>query len=220
MLSAPVKSAKRISSIFSLGSNRDHNDSAASSPQPSPHLPDHSPEHHNQLQPDHQPSPQPTNGAHSPNGDAVGSAPSNRNITPASVPDLDLESPLPPPPSLLDINQDLADSANSPSDNGTNGRGRRRSSASRPRSSGGLSISDLPLPVPRPRTPSSNSAAKRRSWMPGFSSRSESMEIKAAAASTPNAWIAGLDQKVSYDLDPLSRGDQVCNGRLFLYHSP
>lgn len=30
---------------------------------------------------------------------------------------------------------------------------------------------------------------------------------------TSGAWIAGLDQRIAYDLDPLAHGEQVC--RLF-----
>lgn len=62
----------------------------------------------------------------------------------------------------------------------------------------------------RPGTPNSH---RRKSWMPGWS-RPGSMDIKPAsptlATGAPAAWIAGLEQKVVYDLDPLSRGEQVC----------
>lgn len=47
--------------------------------------------------------------------------------------------------------------------------------------------------------------------MPGMGARSRasSVDKRPAAATAPSAWIAGLDQKVVYDLGPLLRGEQV-----------
>jgi hypothetical protein len=47
--------------------------------------------------------------------------------------------------------------------------------------------------------------------MPGMGARSRasSVDKRPAAAASPSAWIAGLDQKVMYDLGPLLRGEQV-----------
>jgi hypothetical protein len=44
--------------------------------------------------------------------------------------------------------------------------------------------------------------------MPGRS-RASSIDKRPLAPQLPAAWIAGLDQKVVYDLSPLSRGEQV-----------
>lgn len=180
MLSAPVKSAKRISSLFSLGSkDRDSQNSPVS-----PGFQETANRRRS--------SSKPTRHVSTPN--AVFSS------EPRTMPDpLDLES-LPPPPSLLAVNHDLASSApSSPSDARPRSRGR---DMSRPSSSVGLAIPGS-NPDSRPSTPS-----KRRSWMPGRS-RASSIDKRPLAPQLPAAWIAGLDQKVVYDLSPLSRGEQV-----------
>lgn len=189
MLSAPVKSAKRISSLFSLGSkDRDSQSSSASSPVLN--------SAENPIDKRRQSSSKPTRHVSTPN--AVFSS------EPRTIPDnLDMES-LPPPPSLLAVNQDLANSA--PSSPGSRPQSRGRD-MSRPSSSAGLAIPGS-TPDSRPSTPSS----KRRSWMPGRS-RASSID-KRQTPMLPAAWIAGLDQKVVYDLGPLSRGEQVCIHKL------
>ena len=191
MLSAPVKSAKRISSLFSLGSNKD---SVSSSPV-SPGF---------KSSPDQVPQ------------DASRPRSASRPTRIVSQPNLDssndhfnLDEPLPPPPSLLAVNQDLASSPTSGPDGRPQSRGRRRSS-SRPASAAGLFVpggSDS-----RPSTPS-----KRRSWIPGRA-RASSVDTRGTlmpASPQPQppssgAWIAGLDQRIAYDLNPLAQGEQVC----------
>lgn len=184
MLSAPVKSAKRISSLFSLGSkDRESQSSVASSPVLN--------SSENVSDKRSRSSSKPTRHVSTPN--AVYAS------EPRTMPDsLDMES-LPPPPSLLEVNQDLANSVPSSPIGRPQSRGR---DMSRPSSSAGLTIPGS-NPDSRPSTPS-----KRRSWMPGRS-RASSTD-KRPAAMLPAAWIAGLDQKVVYDLGPLSRGEQVC----------
>ncbi|KAJ5551730.1 hypothetical protein N7461_006428 [Penicillium sp. DV-2018c] len=189
MLSAPVKSAKRISSLFSLGSkDRDSQTSPVTSPalKSSENLP---------LDKRRRSNSRPTRHVSTPN--AVFS-PSE----PRTMPDkLDLEG-LPPPPSLLAVNSDLASSAPSSPVGRPQSRGREMS---RPSSSAGLAIPGS-NPDSRPSTPS-----KRRSWMPGRS-RASSMDKRSnppPSPMLPAAWIAGLDQKVVYDLGPLSRGEQI-----------
>jgi len=178
MLSAPVKSAKRISSLFSLGSkDRDSQSSPVS-----PGFPE--------TEKRRRSSSRPTRHVSTPN--AVFSSEPRTMPTP-----LDMES-LPPPPSLLAVNQDLASSAPSSPVARPQSRGREMS---RPSSSVGLAIPGS-NPDSRPSTPS-----KRRSWMPGRS-RASSVD-KRPTPMLPAAWIAGLDQKVVYDLSPLSRGEQV-----------
>ena len=61
--------------------------------------------------------------------------------------------------------------------------------------------------------------------MPGGWSRPESMTVEPAKPAVPNAWIAGLDQKLPYDLGPLSKGEQISElwneqGDTFVYLFP
>lgn len=193
MLSAPVKSAKRISSLFSLGTNKDQNGPG------SPASPGFPPSDISQDRRRRRSSSRPTRHVSTPN--TVFSEP--RTMPNASPMDrFDLDS-LPPPPSLLSVNHDLARSApSSPVDSRPRSRGRE---LSRPSSSAGLAIPGT-APDSRPSTPS-----KRRSWMPGMSgrSRASSVDKRPPQPMLPAAWIAGLDQKVVYDMGPLSRGEQV-----------
>ncbi|PWY64052.1 choriogenin Hminor [Aspergillus heteromorphus CBS 117.55] len=194
MLSAPVKSAKRISSLFSLGSNRDS--SIPSSPA-SPNLPKPSPD---QTPHDTRPrsASRPIRAASNPHSDY---ADARTPVSPIPNDGFDLDEPLPPPPSLLAVNQDLANSTpNSPDGRPQSSRGR---SGSRPSSSAGLFVPGAG-PDSRPSTPSS----KRRSWMPGRA-RASSVDPRANNAASPSAWIAGLEQKIMYDLEPLARGEQI-----------
>ncbi|CEN62907.1 hypothetical protein ASPCAL09535 [Aspergillus calidoustus] len=191
MLSAPVKSAKRISSLFSLGSNKD-----ASTPSPprSPSVP--------KLSPDQMPQDKRRRSSSRPARLASNPVPNfSQPMSPiARDTDLDLDSPLPPPPSLLAVNQDLADSAANSPDGRPQSRGRRLSS-SRPSSSAGLAVPGSG-PDSRPGTPS-----KRRSWMPGRA-RASSIDARASPQ-LPGAWIAGLEHKIPYDMGPLGRGEQI-----------
>lgn len=197
MLSAPAKSAKRISSLFSLGSAKDNGSST--SPSASPRL---------KTTPDHvgqdrvRSNSRPTRHVSSPQVLSSETRPVQQ--TPGALDDLDLNSPLPPPPSLLAVNQDLADTAGNSPDGRPQSRGR-----SRPSSSGGLAPPGSG-PIPRPGTPSESKASKRRSWMPGRS-RASSVDNRANNTNNqmPNAWVAGLDQKVPYDIGPLLRGEPV-----------
>ncbi|KAJ5901763.1 hypothetical protein N7495_002291 [Penicillium taxi] len=194
MLSAPVKSAKRISSLFSLGHHKDQSTS------PSPNSPafqtsgDGTQNEHQRNQS------RPTRHVSTPN--AILSEP--RTVPDAEMEAFDLAG-LQPPPSLLAVNQDLANSTpSSPTDSRPGSRS--RGDARRPMSSAGLAIPGS-TPDSLPDTPSS----RRRSWMPGMTgrSRASSVDKRSPAPNSPGAWIAGLDQKVPYDLGPLSRGDQI-----------
>ncbi|KAA8651643.1 hypothetical protein EYZ11_003910 [Aspergillus tanneri] len=211
MLSAPVKSAKRISSLFSLGSNKDTSiPSSPGSPVFSKPSPDQLPQ--DALR----------------SSSRISRFASNPHVVDHTEPlplspnpndNYDLDTPLPPPPSLLAVNQDLANSAsNSPDTGRPQSRGRLRSS-SRPSSSAGLFVPGSG-PDSRPGTPS-----KRRSWLPGRA-RASSVDTRPSANSQlPSAWIAGLDQKILYDLGPLARGEQVPelwneNGDTYVYLFP
>ncbi|KAL3468169.1 hypothetical protein BJX64DRAFT_246981 [Aspergillus heterothallicus] len=193
MLSAPVKSAKRISSLFSLGSNKDRDVSNPSPPR-SPSVPKPSP--------DQIPQDKRRRSSSRPARIASNPVPNfSQPMSPVPRDDFDLDSPLPPPPSLLAVNQDLADSAPNSPDGRPQSRGRRLSS-SRPSSSAGLAVPGSG-PDSRPGTPS-----KRRSWMPGRA-RASSIDARASPQQLPGAWIAGLEHKIPYDMGPLGRGEQI-----------
>jgi hypothetical protein len=190
MLSAPVKSAKRISSLFSLGSHKEQNSNGSQAPPSGLNSPsDFSQDRRRRS------SSRPTRHVSTPNA-LYSSEP--RTVPPPEPFDL------PPPPSLLSVNHDLATSAPSSPIDRPGSRGRDMS-MSRPSSSAGLAIPGS-APDSRPSTPS-----KRRSWMPGMGARSRagSMDRRVPPSMLPGAWIAGLDQKVVYDMGPLSRGEQV-----------
>lgn len=196
MLSAPVKSAKRISSLFSLGS---HKDSSVST---SPVSPGFSPDQGPQDASRPRTASRPTRIVSQPNLDV---SDSRLARSPGPNDGFDLDDPLPPPPSLLAVNQDLASTSSSSPDGRPQSRGRRRSN-SRPASAAGLFVPGSGADS-RPSTPS-----KRRSWIPGRV-RASSVDTRVPPASPqpqmPSAWIAGLDQKIVYDLEPLARGEQV-----------
>ncbi|OJJ45635.1 hypothetical protein ASPZODRAFT_152671 [Penicilliopsis zonata CBS 506.65] len=198
MLSAPVKQAKRISSLFSLGSHsqKDQGSSNNSSPVGSPGLvkgsPDQLPRDQQQQHQQHhrRSSSRHTRGGTSPHVDPTEP---RTIVSPGPIDQLDLDSPLQPPPSLLALNQDLADTSGTGPDGRPQSRGRSSSA-------GGLFVPGTG-PDSRPGTPS-----KRRSWMPG---RMRASSMDRRVQQMPNAWIAGLDQKVPYELDPLVRGQQI-----------
>lgn len=197
MLSAPAKSAKRISSLFSLGNANNNNNNSSKDPSPSPQSPGF---------------PKPTD---QPRRDRRRSL-SRIALRHVSAPNLDqssprtdnyaLENPLPPPPSLLSVNQDLAGNTNNSPDSRPQSRGRRRTLV-RPASSHSLAVPGSTGGDSGMSTPS-----KRRSWMLPGRNRASSMDTRLPPSSPklPGAWIAGLDQKIVYDLDPLSKGEQVC----------
>lgn len=203
MLSAPVRSAKRISSLFSLVSNKD----ASPSSPVSPSLPKHSPDQYPQdVQQRPRSSSRPARLVSNPQSDYS----DTRSIrTTGPIDHFDLDEPLPPPPSLLAVNQDLANSVNNSPDGRPQSRGRE---GRRPSSSGGLFVPGTG-PDSRPGTPS-----KRRSWIPG---RARASSVDARPQNTnshmPSAWIAGLDQKILYDVGPLIRGEQVCRCLFLLF---
>ncbi|CBF88796.1 hypothetical protein AN0781.2 [Aspergillus nidulans FGSC A4] len=195
MLSAPVKSAKRISSLFSLGSHKDA--SSPTSPRspslsrPSPDQSSHDTRPRSSSRPARLSSaPAVPNFSHP--GHGASPSPMKDNFE-------DLDAPLPPPPSLYAVNSDLAESTSNSPDGRPQSRGRRLSS-SRPGSSGGLAVPSGP--DSRPGTPS-----KRRSWMPGRA-RASSIDVRSSPQ-LPSAWIAGLEHKILYDMGPLGRGEQI-----------
>lgn len=176
MLSAP-NTARRISSLFNLKGNRDS--AASSTSSGSPKL---SPD--NRLTADHRrarsQSRPAVRHASSPQPNSADARPRTSH---GPIEPFDLDAPLPPPPSLLTVNQDLDDPSS------------QRSSHSRQGSA---------------------SHNRRRSWMPSRASMSIPRQDMVATQPEPedphhgfDAWIAGLEQKIPYDLEALTRGDQV-----------
>lgn len=189
MLSAPVKSARRISSLFNMKTNRDSASSSTSSGSPK-QMPSntHLSVDHRRARSHSRPA---VRHASSPQPHSTEARPTTSH---GFDPDhLDLNSPLPPPPSLYAINQDLGDSGPSQRSHS------RSASATRG-------------PGARSRTPDPHSHQRRRSWMPG---KANSIVIDAPAVGDQHdlnafdAWVAGLDQKIPYDLARLMQGEQV-----------
>ncbi|KAL1962382.1 hypothetical protein VTN77DRAFT_9721 [Rasamsonia byssochlamydoides] len=193
MLSAPVKSARRISSLLNLGSNRDsrslkpqQKDSPDLSAQPSGRA---------------RSSSRPARHASAPQPNSTESRPKTSS---GPIDPLDLNDPLPPPPSLLAVNKALSEGGDS-----------------RP---GSRDSSPALAPPSRPGTPGESHPrlSKRKSWMPGKLRSPSSMDVRVHEY---EAWVAGLDQKIPYDLGPLSRGEVITElwneqGDTFVYLFP
>ncbi|KUL85563.1 hypothetical protein ZTR_08033 [Talaromyces verruculosus] len=171
MLSAPVKSARRISSLFNMKTNRDSASSSTSSGSPK-QMPSntHLSVDHRRARSHSRPA---VRHASSPQPHSTEARPTTSH---GYDPDhLDLNSPLPPPPSF------------------------RSASATRG-------------PGARSKTPDPHSHQRRRSWMPG---KANSIVFDAPVASEQydlnafDAWVAGLDQKIPYDLARLMQGEQI-----------
>ncbi|KAH8698975.1 hypothetical protein BGW36DRAFT_358483 [Talaromyces proteolyticus] len=191
MLSAP-NTARRISSLFNLKTNRESAASSTSSgsPKQSPDrylAPDHRrARSHSRPAVRHASSPQPN----------IGESEGRPRTSHGAIEPLDLDTPLPPPPSLLSINQDLDDP------------GSQRGSHSR---QGSRSSSPGPSKSFDPR-----SHNRRKSWMLGKGSVSlprpdtgiPRLEVEDPYSGV-DAWIAGLEQKIPYELEALTRGDRV-----------
>lgn len=196
MLSAPVKSARRISSLFNMKSNRDSTSSSTSSGSPK-QMPanSHLAVDHKRARSHSRPA---VRHASSPQPHSTGTRPTTSYGGVHDPDHFDLNTPLPPPPSLTAINQDLNDSGPSSPQSSSHSRqsSRDTSATRRPRS--------------QSRVADTQGHNRRRSWMPG---KTNSIFMDAPDAGDPsdgiNAWVAGLDQKIPYDLQPLLRGDQV-----------
>ncbi|KAK2762139.1 hypothetical protein FQN54_001146 [Arachnomyces sp. PD_36] len=202
-----VKPGRRISSLLSIGSAKEAAAPRSSSASTSP------------------------NQSHSPNQGSVEEGGRNRLLRHSAsahnlssrAPVVDNDAPLLPPPSLVSVNQDLADSAN-------NGPGNRPRSAggSRPTSSGGLG-GPRPRPGSRPVSRGGDSRQNNRmSWfLGGKNSRRSSTEEDKPLKAPPkySAWVAGLLEEFPYDLNPLVNGEKIpelwdADGDTFVYLFP
>lgn len=191
MLSAPVKSARRISSLLTLGSNKD-NPASDDSQRLSPHLAPQERRRARSASTRHEPVPY----IH-----AEGTRPTTSS-GPARP--LDFNAPLPPPPSLLDVNQTLVDPSALTPPNQL--RRQSRDGSSRPSSRRNSSVGPSPPTVLHPSSRAGSPGnERRRSWV-SPKSRSTSIDARAMGFS---AWVAGLEQKIPYDLGALTRGEPV-----------
>ncbi|OKL64363.1 hypothetical protein UA08_01086 [Talaromyces atroroseus] len=197
MLSAPAKSARRISSLFNMKTNRDSTSSSTSSGSPK-QMPTNNTSGSTHLSADHtrarSHSRPAVRHASSPQPHSTASRPTTSHGGALEPDSLDLDAPLPPPPSLLDINQDLIEPGPSSSQPSHSRQGSRSTSAT---------------PAARSRTPDTLASHRRRSWMPG---KSNSVLLDGPDAGDQplfDAWVAGLDQKIPYDIASLVRGEQI-----------
>lgn len=193
-----VKPGKRISSLLSIGSAKEATSSRSSSGSTSPNPQKHSP---SQGSVD--------GGARKPR--VLRHSVSAHNLS-SRTPPVDNDAPLLPPPSLVSVNQDLADTANNPSGNRP-----RSAGGSRPTSSGGL----RPRSRPQSRAGTPGAEAKqnnRMSWFLGGkpNRRNSSEDAKLRKPAKHSAWVAGLPERYPYDLAPLVNGEKVCHFQLSL----
>ncbi|PGG97995.1 hypothetical protein GX51_07037 [Blastomyces parvus] len=207
MLSIPGKSAKRLSSLFSLGSSKDNqgDDGKASRDSSLPNTPpsyETSQYQHGQLQPpQNRTSPGPTlrhaASAQHLSTNSLG-LPSNRNVSaplPTQEPAHANDGDLPPPPPLNIINSDLPDSTGERRQSWSGGLSNMAGGLSRPVSRSGLLTA----------VSTDSRASKTRSWLPG-KGRVSSVDLNQPGRSM-RAWIAGPN--IEYDLNPLMSGEKV-----------
>lgn len=205
MLAAPAKSAKRLSSLFSLGSNRDaeeKNERTSSVSQPTsrrssagkpPVHPNHPP-----------PNPPLRHAASQQHLSTPGAGYAPRNVS-APLPreplrDDPLLPPLLPPPSLSTINADVADNS------GDSGR-KRQSWGGIPKLTSALSRPSSRAGPPQETGNQGSSHGRGLSWVPS-KSRGGSVD-STVPQSKMRAWIAGIEAEVPYDLAPLLGGEKV-----------
>ncbi|KAK2771646.1 hypothetical protein FQN52_005036 [Onygenales sp. PD_12] len=223
MLSVPSKSARRLSSLFSLGSSKEPSadgDSLPPNPPPYSEEPQEQPqppqESQTQTQTQTQLQPDPPQSDSPPAGPPLRHAASTQHLktNSLSVPlsNRNVSAPLPsdmasrdsddghllPPPSVAASQADSSDPSHTARD--------RRQSWS-----GGVvnMAAGLARPVSRIQSVVSSDAraAKTKSWVPG-KSRVNSMDVKPPPALL-RAWIAGAGEDIPYDIDPLTHGEKV-----------
>jgi hypothetical protein len=106
--------------------------------------------------------------------------------------------PLVPPPMIN------ADGLQGPQSTCSSGQASREGSRSRPTTPNMLTSYDN-LPSSRPQTPTSAKTSKKRSWLPGKSEKS----LVGQERHEPQAWIAGLKERIPYNLEPLINGEKA-----------
>lgn len=189
-----ISSARRIFSLLSIGSHKDPTTSPeSSSPLASPRLFQPSPK---QLAVDTKD--QSNSLPHSP----TVSSESHHHIRSVSAGDDDLNADLLPPPSLVTLNVPPSSPDGRP----------QSQTGSRPSSSaGGTPTGWRSLTCPG--TPADERLVNRRSRIPS-KSPTGSMDRRA---NRPDAWIAGIEPIIPYDIHALAGGEQVSIPRLIVF---
>ncbi|OJD14160.1 hypothetical protein AJ78_05466 [Emergomyces pasteurianus Ep9510] len=205
MLSLPAKSARRLSSLFSLGSSKDNDDDVRVLRHPTQQNPPPPPPYKEGQQRQHQqnyastgPNLRHAASAQHLSATSLGTPPSNRNVSaplPIQEPASDADSTLLPPPRLSTVNADLSDSAGERRQSWSGGRSNMASGFSRPASRSGLLSA----------VSTDSRSSKTRSWLPG-KGRLSSVDLNQPLPSM-RAWIAPLN--VEYNLTPLLNGEKV-----------
>ncbi|OJD20877.1 hypothetical protein ACJ73_07786 [Blastomyces percursus] len=207
MLSIPGKSARRLSSLFSLGSKDNHGDDGKDSRHSclqTPAPPYESVQvQHDQLRPQQNrtsssPSLRHAASAQHLSTNSLGRPPSNRNVSsplPIQEPVHDDDGNLPPPPPLNTVNSRLPDSTAERRQSWSGGLSNMTGGLSRPASRSGLLTA----------VSTDSRSSKTRSWLPGRS-RVSSVDLNQSQRSM-RAWIAG--RGIEYDLNPLVSGEKV-----------
>ena len=84
----------------------------------------------------------------------------------------------------------------------------REGSRSRPQTPVSLAPGGVAQSPSRSGTPNATKHNKRRSWLPGSSSKSDRSQVDHDV-NEPKAWIAGLKEHIPYDILPLLNGMKV-----------
>ena len=203
MASPLNRSAKKISSLFSLSNSRDESNSAISEPSSSSHNRESSQDF---LRADSASHATLAKSASNPNlsGHKTNAFINARRPMPPPISTVPL-SPLAPPPTLVNHGPPRSASCH---DSVRSRAASREGSRSRPPTPTVMAApGSTNSPVARAQnTPREGKVAKRHSWLLKKSGQGEDDTKKHE----PKAWIAGLRDHVPYDMSPVFRGERVC----------
>jgi hypothetical protein len=202
------KSAKKLSSLFSLGSTREDASSVVSHSSTSSHLrrpsqdwasPGPSPGSNGTLP---KSVSNPNFAGHMKNPSIASHWQMPPPISTAPFP------PLAPPPALVNYGAPgPASSHGSVRSRPSSQAGSREGSRSRPSTPNTMAPpSSTSSPMSRTQmTPKDSKISKRQSWLP----KRQGQEAEDLKDHEPKAWIAGLREHIPYDMSPIFRGDKV-----------
>jgi hypothetical protein len=201
------KSAKKISSLFSLSSSKDDSNSILSEPGASSHLRGASNDYLKAESTSHatllsKSASNPNLSGHKTNAstDPRGPMPPPINTAPLS--------PLAPPPTLVNYGPPRpASSHDSVRSRPSSRAASREASRSRPSTPTTMAPpGSANSPIARTQiTPRDSKVLKRHSWLPKRPGQGE----EEAGSHEPKAWIAGLREHVPYDISPVLSGERV-----------
>jgi hypothetical protein len=210
-MAAPLnKSAKKISSLFSLGAAKDDSHSNLSQSSASSHLRGSSHDYTRAGPASRSPLPKsasiPNLSGHKSNGSINSQGPMPPPISTAPL------SPLAPPPTLVNYGPPQPASSQGSIRSRPNSRPSSRATSregSRSRPSTPTTMAppgSANSPIARTQmTPKDPKVLKRQSWLPKKSGHGGD----DAGDHEPKAWIAGLREHIPYDLAPIFRGERV-----------